>query len=129
MPPDKTPRSSDRELAELEPIDRLETGVRALKTLLFYVVTQVIQFVLVVVVLFDLLYALVAGQDPSRGLRSFSQRVIDYWVEIARYLTYLDDDAPFPFRDFPPERALWAADWEPAPDKDEESEESSQEQP
>ena len=126
MPPDKTPRSSDHELAELEPIDRVETGVRALKTVLFYVVTQVIQFVLVVVVLFDLLYALITGQDPSQGLRSFSQRVIDYWVEIARYLTYLNDEAPFPFRDFPPERPLWAGDWEAAPNEEEESEESSQ---
>ncbi len=122
MPIERPPQGSDHEFADLEAIDRVETGVRALKTLLFYLITQVIELVLVVVVLFDLLIALITGQDPSRGVRRFSQRVIDYWVVIARYVTYLDEEAPFPFRDFPRERAIPAEDWVAASEEEEEEE-------
>ena len=96
--------SPEHELYELEPIDRVETGVRALKTVLFFVIARVVEFTLLVVIVFELLYVLITGQDPAAGVKRFATRVTDYLVEIIRYLTYNDDEAPFPFRDFPPER-------------------------
>ncbi len=99
---------------ELEPIDRIETGVRALKTVLFFVIVRVVELTLLVVVLFELLYVLVTGQDPAASVKRFAARVTDYLVEIVRYLTYIDDEAPFPFRDFPPEPELDAGNDEPA---------------
>ncbi len=86
-----------------ELIDRVETGIRALLTLLFFMIARVAEAVLGVVVLFGLLYTLVTQQEPNPAVRRFSQRVLDYLVEIVRYLTYNDDEAPFPFREFPAE--------------------------
>ena len=87
--------------------------MRALKTVLFFVIARVVELTLVVVILFELLYVLVTGQDPAVGVKRFAARVTDYLVEIVRYLTYNDDEAPFPFRDFPPEPELDAGDDEP----------------
>ena len=106
--------SHDHEPYELEPIDRIETGVRALKTVLFFMIARVVEFTLLVVILFELLYVLITGQDPAAGVKRFAARVTDYLVEIIRYLTYNDDEAPFPFRDFPQDRELDAGDDEPA---------------
>lgn len=105
--------SPEHELYELEPIDRIETGVRALKTVLFFAITRVVEFTLLVVILFELLYVLITGQDPAAGVKRFAARVTDYLVEIIRYMTYNDDEAPFPFRDFPPEPELDAGNDEP----------------
>ena len=88
---------------EDESIDRGETAVRALKTLVFFVIARVAQAVLVVVILFELLYVLITQQKPSDAVRRFAERVLAYVVEIVRYLTYNDEDAPFPFREFPPQ--------------------------
>ncbi len=94
---------SIEESASGELIDRVETGIRALYTLLFFLIARVAEGVLGVVIVFGLLYTLITQHEPSPAVRRFSQRVVAYLVEIARYLTYNDDDAPFPFREFPPE--------------------------
>ena len=86
-----------------ELIDRVETGIRALFALLFFLIARVTEMVLGVVVIFGLLYTLTTQHEPSPAVRRFSQRVLAYLVEIVRYLTYNDDDPPFPFREFPPE--------------------------
>lgn len=84
-----------------EPIERGETGVRALITLLFVLVIQVVEAVFAVIIVFDLAFALITRREPSDGVRRFAERVVDYTVEILRYATYNDDEPPFPFREFP----------------------------
>ena len=84
-------------------IDRAETGIRVLFTLLFFLIARVAEAVLGIVIVFGGLYTLITQHEPSPAVRRFSQRVLAYLVEIARYLAYNDDDAPFPFREFPPE--------------------------
>lgn len=84
-------------------VDRAETGIRILKSLLFFVVARVVETVLAVVIVFELLWALITGREPSRAVRGFASRVLAYLIEIVRYLTYNDDQAPFPFREFPGE--------------------------
>ena len=86
---------------EEEWIDRAETGIRALKTLLFFIIARVVEAVLGVLILFELIWTLITRREPSFAVRRFASRVLTYLVEIVRYLTYNDDQAPFPFREFP----------------------------
>jgi hypothetical protein len=88
---------------ELE-IERSETGIRVLFTLLFILVIHAIEVVLGVVVFFGLVFALITRTEPPRQVRDFADRVIRYTVEVVSYLTYNRDSAPFPFDDFPPAR-------------------------
>ncbi len=91
-------QSSSEEL-----IDRVETGIRALLVLLFFVIARVAEAVLGVVIVFGLLDSLITRQVPSPALKRFAQRTLSYLVQIVNYMTYNDDDAPFPFQEFPPE--------------------------
>jgi hypothetical protein len=85
-------------------IERSETGIRALYTLLFLLVIHAIEVVLGVVVLFGLLFALITRAAPPRDVRDFADRVIRYAVEVLGYLTYNRDTPPFPFDSLPPAR-------------------------
>jgi hypothetical protein len=86
-----------------ELVDRFDTGLRVLMSLLFFVIVRILEAVLAVVVVFGLLYTLITQQEPSPSVKRFSERVLAYAVQIVRYLTYNGEDAPFPFRDFPAE--------------------------
>jgi hypothetical protein len=85
-------------------IERSETGIRALLTLLFVLVIHAIEVVLGVVVIFGLAFALITRTEPPRAVRELADRVIRYAVEVVGYLTYNRDAPPFPFDDFPPAR-------------------------
>ena len=82
-------------------IDRSETGIRILLSLLFFVVVRVVGAVIFLVVVFELLYTLITQRRPSDEVRRFARRALDYAVAAVRYLTYNDDEAPFPFAEFP----------------------------
>ena len=84
-------------------IERGETGVRCLLTLLFLLVAQVVEAVLAVVILFELVYALITRTPPSQGVRRFANQTLSYFYRVGRYLTYNDEDPPFPFDEFPAE--------------------------
>ena len=84
-----------------ELIDRTETGVRAAISLLFFLIARVAEAVLGVTIVFGLIYTLITQQQPSPAVKRFSRRVMAYLIEIVEYLTYRNDDAPFPFREFP----------------------------
>ena len=90
------------ESEELE-IERSDTGIRILLTLLFYVVARAVGFVLGVVVVFELIYTLITKEAPPERVRQFANRAITYFYRVGRYLTYNERDRPFPFSDFPPE--------------------------
>jgi hypothetical protein len=85
------------------PIERGETGIRILYSLVFLVIVNVLETVLVTVVLFELLYTLVTKAPPADGVRRFANRAIAYFYRIARYLTYNGGNPPFPFSEFPAE--------------------------
>lgn len=85
-------------------IERSETGIRVLYTILFLLVIHAIEVVLGVVVLFGLVFALVTRSAPPSQVREFADRVIRYAVEVLGFLAYNREAAPFPFDDFPPAR-------------------------
>ncbi len=84
-------------------VDRAETGIRILLSLLFMVAVRVVGMVLFVVIVFELLYTLITQRRPGGEVRRFARRALDYAVASVRYLTYNDDEPPFPFADFPRE--------------------------
>ena len=99
MPSDRAldPEIEDDE----EQIERGETGIRILFSLLFWIVFQVVETVLAALVLFDLAFALITQREPSDRVKHFAERVIRYAVQVGRYLTYNRDTPPFPFDEFP----------------------------
>jgi Domain of unknown function (DUF4389) len=85
-------------------IDRKETVIRLLLTLLFVVIVErVIEAMLAVVILFELVYALVTRRPPGERVRRFANRTLSYLYRIMRFLTYNEPKPPFPFADFPSE--------------------------
>ena len=91
-------------------IERRDTGVRILLTILFAVVASLVRGVLSVIVLFSLLWTLVTQQPPSPRVRALANRIIAYYYRILRYLTYNESRVPFPFSDFPDpfEESRWS---------------------
>lgn len=84
-------------------IERKDTGIRLLFTLLFVVILHAVEAVLAVTVLFSLAVALITKRPPGERVRSFANRTSSYLYRIVRYLTYNEHQAPFPFADFPQE--------------------------
>jgi hypothetical protein len=100
-------RASERE------IDRKDTGIRILLTILFVLIVGVVESVLGLIILFALLWALITKQPPAVGVRALANRIITYYYRIGRYLTYNESLAPFPFANFP--EALEESSWTPDP--------------
>jgi hypothetical protein len=83
-------------------IERKETAIRILISVLFWVILEVLKGVLGVLVLFELAFALITKRPPSDRVRQFANRTLSYHYRILRYLTYNEPDWPFPFSEFPP---------------------------
>ena len=84
-------------------VDRKDTAIRILITLLFFLIIRVIEIALAVVIVFELAYSLITGEDPGVRVKKFANNAISYLYRILRYLTYNEPDPPFPFADFPQE--------------------------
>ena len=94
-------------------IDRKDTGIRILLTILFALIVGVIDAALGLIILFALLWALITKQPPGVGVRALANRIIAYYYRIGRYLTYNESLVPFPFSDFP--EVLEESRWTPDP--------------
>jgi hypothetical protein len=85
-------------------IDRKETAIRILLTVLFVVIVErIIEAVLALVILFELVYTLITKRAPGARVRRFANRTLSYGYRIMRFLTYNEPEPPFPFADFPSE--------------------------
>ena len=82
-------------------LDRVETLIRVLYSLLFFLIIQVIEAAVGVIVLFQLIFALVTNSTPNPAVNAFARRVVEYGYQIAHYLTYNRDQPPFPFDELP----------------------------
>jgi hypothetical protein len=82
-------------------IERQETGMRIVLTVLFMLIVRVVEIVLGAIVLFQLVFTLITKRAPGERVVRFANRIIAYVMQLLRYLTYQDDQRPFPFSDFP----------------------------
>lgn len=83
-------------------VERGETGIRILYTLVLYIGFRVAAAVLGVVVVFELLYTLVTRQVAPTEVRAFANRTLTYLYQVTRFASYNHVEAPFPFTGFPP---------------------------
>jgi hypothetical protein len=93
--------TDDREAGIPDEFERSETAVRILITLLFFLISRLVEALYGLLALFCLGWVLVTKRRPSGVVQRFALRLIHYVVEIGRYLAYYDDDPPFPFRELP----------------------------
>lgn len=84
-------------------IERMDSLIRVLATVLFVIISEIIKWVLWVVVLVELCLALITQRAPNLRLRRFANQALSYQYRILRYVTYNEADQPFPFADFPNE--------------------------
>ncbi len=99
------------ELAGDFEIERKDTGIRILLTLLFALIAGLVEAILTLAVVFELLWALITKQPPGLRVRELANRALGYYYRIWRYMTYNESQLPFPFSDFPD--ALEPSQWSP----------------
>ena len=92
-------------------IQRRDTGFRIALTVLFVIVSETLNSLLGLIILFELIVAMVTKRPPSPRVRDLANRIIAYSYRIGRYLTYNESRVPFPFAEFPPalEPDAWRA--------------------
>ena len=69
-------------------VGRIDTCIRILLSLLFLLVGSVLETVLGVVVIFQLIVALSTQRAPSLRVREFANRIVSYYYQLGRYITY-----------------------------------------
>ena len=74
--------------------------LRGLYMLLFFVIYNVVEALVVLVALFQLGHTLITGA-PNPRLRDFGAHLSAYVYAIMRYLTYGTEDRPYPFNPWP----------------------------
>ena len=82
-------------------IERVDTLLRIVYSLLFAVGVSVLETVLTVLVGFQLAYTLITKHEPPDRVTDAGNRVSAYFYRILRYLTHNETEKPFPFSDFP----------------------------
>lgn len=90
---------TDNALATLPPSRKL--WVRALLMLLMCAAFQVAAWVLIIVALLQLGFALFTEETNPR-LKAFGRSVGRYLGQIAAFESFATEDLPFPFADWPP---------------------------
>ena len=93
----------DDPFADGDAVDRVETFIRLLYTLLFFLVIRIVEAAVAVIVFFQLSFALITNRTPNPAVNAFARRVIEYGYQIGHYVTYNRDQPPFPFDELPPE--------------------------
>lgn len=81
-------------------VERGETGIRILLTILYVIGFRVASVVFFAVVIFELGWTLVTRRVPSQRVRAFANRILSYMYETTRFMSYNLADRPFPLSDF-----------------------------
>jgi len=82
-------------------LNRTDLGLRVLYTLVFSIILNLAGGLLTLLVAIQLILALVTRQPPHARLKQFAELMTSYCVLVIRYVTFSDDEPPFPFSDFP----------------------------
>lgn len=77
-----------------------KTWFRLLYMILFALCLQVASVVMWVLVMLQFIFALLTGQDNEK-LRAFGKSLSEYIYDVLQFLTYNDEEKPFPFSDWP----------------------------
>jgi len=86
-------------------MDDASRWMRLLYMVLFAVLYKVAEFIMWVVVLFQVIFTLVTGSSNERA-RKFGKQLSVYVYGLWAYLTYNTEKKPFPFSDWPTTTSL-----------------------
>ncbi len=78
----------------------IDTWVRALYIVLFWILLSLVSWVLGAVVVVQFLIVLFTGERNAQ-LVKFGVNLGEYLKEIVEFVSFADDEKPFPFSDFP----------------------------
>jgi hypothetical protein len=81
-------------------VTRKGTWLRFLYMILFAVIFNIAEFVVVVVVIVQFITKLFTG-DVHKRLVEFADNVAQYLADIVRYLAFRTEELPYPFGDWP----------------------------
>ena len=99
----KVKAEASMDAAKLVWKDRLlsiEHWKRFVLMVLFLVITGVAAYIMMVLILLQFVWGLVAGEGNDK-LRFFGNSLSHYIYQMLRFLTYNTEDKPFPFADWP----------------------------
>ena len=102
-PPDHVPPDPDSEPREGKIEDNIKsrsTWLRLLFMILFVAIWSVSRLVVFAVLVLQFFIVLFTGETNSR-LNTFGQSLATYSYQLVRYLTFVTEDHPFPFDDWP----------------------------
>jgi len=93
--------ASEFQAAPEPELPRTDTGLRILYTIVFSIILNLAGGLLTLLVAIQLILALITRETPHARLKQFAELTTRYCVLIVRYVTFTDDEPPFPFSDFP----------------------------
>lgn len=92
---------SDELLEIVDNIKQPSVWIRVLFMVVFGIASYLLLLPLIIILsIAQALFTLITG-EPNENLRYFSATLVLYVSQIIRFLTYLSEDKPFPFSDFP----------------------------
>lgn len=77
-----------------------EYWLRGIFMVLFVAIACVASYVVLVLVVIQFLFALITGSSEER-LQAFGGQLSQYLFQILRFITFNDEQKPFPFNDWP----------------------------
>ncbi|MFQ5356294.1 MAG: DUF4389 domain-containing protein [Mariprofundaceae bacterium] len=92
-----------------------QTWMRLPFMLLFGIIYWVVEIILIAVILFQFLFKLFAGNTNDRAL-SLGGQLSTFVYQMLNYLTFNTEERPYPFSDWPSEKAEGEPADEPAPE-------------
>ncbi|EYC51308.1 glucose-1-phosphate thymidylyltransferase [Hylemonella gracilis str. Niagara R] len=95
-----TPPSPDNATPPAGPSKKRQLGLRAIVMVLMGMAFYLAATVLFALALVQLLLS-IASDAPNERLRHFGRALGHYLRQIAHYLSFARDEAPFPFSDWP----------------------------
>ncbi len=82
-------------------IERMDTGIRILYTIFFYIINNVLTGAIGLIVVFELGFSLITMRPPATRVRNIANSMISYSYRIQRWLAHTESELPFPFSDLP----------------------------
>jgi hypothetical protein len=88
-----------------EGLPRTDTAVRAVYSLMFAFIAQVVGGIITALAAFSIVYTWITRQEPHPRVRKLGAGLARYIQQVSTYVTYNAEVAPFPFSDLPEQRS------------------------
>lgn len=104
MQNEATSNPRDASEAPDEGLPRTDTAVRAVYSLMFAFIAQVVGGIITAIAAFSIVYTGITRREPHPRVQRLGAGLASYIQQVSRYVTYNEEQAPFPFSDLPEQR-------------------------